>query len=63
MLVQVKVRNLWSGDLPLQVVDGYKPIVLEGFKSIGYGSLHRSTMDCSLAFPVTGVAGLSVNAT
>ena len=40
MLVQVKVRNLWSGDLPLQVVNGHKPIVLEGFKSIGYHSLH-----------------------
>ena len=28
----------------------------------GYHSLHRSTMECSLAFSVTGVPGLSAKA-
>ena len=36
--------------------------LFSGRKSIGYHSLHGSTMECSLAFSVTGVTGLIANA-
>ena len=59
MLVQVELKVMCTGDLPLQVnyTAGTYSCFSLVFKSIGYLSLHRSVMGCSLTVTGAGVAG------
>ena len=61
MLVQNELKIMCTGDLPLQVnyaVGRLESIVsAKLFKYIGYHSLHRSVMGCSLMVTGVGVAG------